>query len=160
MTGCFRTSCMRARCNRAAWFRSPPSSVPSASRRSAPTSFTASMRAPKSSTAAAPADTEVPWRRRAALGAAALILGASAASAASRAPVVTRGGALEGVEQDGVIAYLGIPYAVPPVGTLRWRPPQGLPRWPNVRRADHYGNDCMQVLRRPGGAAPAATGAP
>ena len=82
------------------------------------------------------------------------------ACAAARTPVPTRGGALEGTEHDGVVAYLGIPYAVPPVGDLRWRAPQGLPRWPGVRRADHFGNDCMQVRRPSGPGASRTSGVP
>ena len=78
----------------------------------------------------------------------ALVLGGAGAARAA-APVHTQGGALQGIDAQGVTAYLGIPYAVPPVGVLRWRPPQGLPHWSGVRTADHFGNDCMQG-RRPG----------
>jgi para-nitrobenzyl esterase len=44
----------------------------------------------------------------------------------------------------GVTAFLGIPYAAPPVGDLRWRPPQSAPPWTGVRRTDHFGASCMQ----------------
>jgi para-nitrobenzyl esterase len=44
----------------------------------------------------------------------------------------------------GVTAYLGIPYAAPPLGDLRWRPPQPAPHWDGVRKADHFGTSCMQ----------------
>jgi para-nitrobenzyl esterase len=41
---------------------------------------------------------------------------------------------------DGVVrAFRGIPYAAPPVGGLRWRPPQPVASWDGVRRADSYG---------------------
>ena len=46
--------------------------------------------------------------------------------------------------RDGVTAYLGIPYAAPPVGDLRWRPPQPAPHWEGTRTADHFGTSCMQ----------------
>lgn len=43
-----------------------------------------------------------------------------------------------------VRAFLGIPYAAPPAGDLRWRPPQPPERWKEVRDASHYGHRCMQ----------------
>jgi para-nitrobenzyl esterase len=45
----------------------------------------------------------------------------------------------------GVTAYLGIPFAAPPVGNLRWRAPQPVAAWHGVRPADHFGPSCMQV---------------
>ncbi len=53
-------------------------------------------------------------------------------------------GQLEGVLQDGVISYKGVPFAAPPVGDLRWRPPQPVAPWTGVRRAADFGADCMQ----------------
>ena len=41
-------------------------------------------------------------------------------------------------------AWLGIPYASAPTGALRWRAPQGPTSWKGVRRANRYGNPCMQ----------------
>jgi para-nitrobenzyl esterase len=58
----------------------------------------------------------------------------------------TPSGELQGIERQGVVAYLGVPYAAPPVGNLRWRPPQALPRWQGVRLADHFGDECLQRL--------------
>lgn len=40
--------------------------------------------------------------------------------------------------------YLGIPYAVPPVGSLRWTPPQPFGRWHGVFQATQFGNFCTQ----------------
>jgi para-nitrobenzyl esterase len=54
-------------------------------------------------------------------------------------------GSLSGlVATGGVTAYLGIPFAAPPVGDLRWRPPQPAARWEGVRPADKFGMSCMQ----------------
>jgi para-nitrobenzyl esterase len=53
-------------------------------------------------------------------------------------------GQLQGVEADGVISFKGIPFAAPPVGELRWRPPQPTPRWTGVRQAAEFGRSCMQ----------------
>ncbi len=61
-------------------------------------------------------------------------------------PVVSTGdGFVSGAPRaGGVTAYLGIPYAAPPVGDLRWRPPQPAAHWAGVRKADHFGTSCMQ----------------
>jgi len=68
---------------------------------------------------------------------------ALAAPAPGQPPVVHTGsGAVSGVQADGVDSYLGIPYAAPPVGELRWSPPQPPAPWDGVRAADAYGNRC------------------
>ncbi|MEV4314926.1 carboxylesterase family protein [Actinocrispum sp. NPDC049592] len=60
-----------------------------------------------------------------------------------RAPIVrVDTGVLRGSENGGVDSFLGVPYAAPPVGQLRWRAPQPAPRWPGVRDATAYGNRC------------------
>ena len=57
-------------------------------------------------------------------------------------------GAVSGkVLASGVKAYLGIPYAAPPVGELRWRDPQPVKPWKGVYHADRKMPECMQVLR-------------
>ncbi len=63
-----------------------------------------------------------------------------------QAPAVVRvdSGQLQGVEADGVISFKGIPFAAPPVGELRWRPPQPTPSWTGVRQAAEFGPSCMQ----------------
>jgi para-nitrobenzyl esterase len=62
-------------------------------------------------------------------------------------------GVIDGTIDNGVIAFRGIPFAAPPVGALRWRPPQPVSAWQGVRRSVSYGPDCMQVPF-PGDAAP------
>jgi para-nitrobenzyl esterase len=53
--------------------------------------------------------------------------------------VQTRCGTVEGIERQGVLQFRGIPFAAPPVGDLRWRPPQPAEPWTGVRRADEFG---------------------
>lgn len=45
----------------------------------------------------------------------------------------------------GILTFKGIPYAAPPVGVLRWRPPAPAGAWKGIRAANHFGNDCMQT---------------
>ena len=73
---------------------------------------------------------------------------ASAAQAQSPSGVVRPpAGAVQGLVHDGIAEFLGVPYAAPPVGPLRWRPPQAIPRWPNTLRATKFGNTCAQQQR-------------
>jgi len=55
-------------------------------------------------------------------------------------------GELQGVETDGVAAFRAIPYAAPPVGALRWRPPGPAPRWNGLRDAARPGPICIQPI--------------
>ena len=72
-------------------------------------------------------------------------------------PVVrVESGELQGVVDDGVVSFKGIPFAAPPVGELRWRPPQPAAKWTGVRQAAEFGADCMQGRFGP----PPAPGAP
>lgn len=59
--------------------------------------------------------------------------------------VRTRAGAIKGTASGDVLRFLGVPYAAPPVGALRWRPPQPVRPWRGVRSAQHSGPPCMQV---------------
>lgn len=58
--------------------------------------------------------------------------------------VRTTKGYVKGIEMSGVREFLGIPYAAPPVGPLRWRPPQEAAPWQGVRAATEFGNGCPQ----------------
>ncbi|MBL0916052.1 MAG: carboxylesterase family protein [Sphingopyxis sp.] len=72
--------------------------------------------------------------------AAALAATGSAAGQVAHAPA----GTLEGKNARGVAAFKGIPYARPPVGDLRWKPPVALPTWEGVRKAQSFGAACVQ----------------
>lgn len=71
---------------------------------------------------------------------AALALAASAGAATVHA---TAGRMIGRVEGD-VAIFRGVPYARPPVGALRWRAPQPLPRFPRAHQASTFGPICMQ----------------
>jgi para-nitrobenzyl esterase len=61
-------------------------------------------------------------------------------------PVVrTSEGPVQGLVRHGVFEFLGIPYAAPPVGKLRWMPPQPVERWRDARDARKFGNTCPQA---------------
>jgi para-nitrobenzyl esterase len=64
--------------------------------------------------------------------------------APAAAPVATASGLVQGVAEKDLTVYRGIPYAAPPVGGLRWRPPQRAARWEGVRPADRFGPDPYQ----------------
>ena len=71
-----------------------------------------------------------------------------AALAQSSADVVMTGaGQVKGATADGMRKYLGIPYAAPPVGELRWRPPQAPASWSGVRDATKFAAHCAQLNR-------------
>lgn len=58
--------------------------------------------------------------------------------------VVVANGELEGINDAGVMTFKGVPFAKPPVGDLRWRPPQPVDDWDGVRSAQKFGPRCMQ----------------
>jgi para-nitrobenzyl esterase len=81
----------------------------------------------------------------------ALILGSAAArvstaknSGTSSTVVKIEAGKVRGVVSGGLEIFKGVPYAAPPVGNLRWRPPQPVKRWKGVRAATDLAPDCMQ----------------
>jgi para-nitrobenzyl esterase len=67
-----------------------------------------------------------------------------APSAAAAGVVPTDRGPVRGVDTPAMKEYLGVPYAAPPVGELRWRPPQPAARWHRPLDASHFGNHCPQ----------------
>ena len=74
-----------------------------------------------------------------------LLASASPVFAADRAPVVDApAGRVSGTAAGDVRVFKGIPYAVAPIGKLRWRPPVALPRWSRERAATDFGPACVQ----------------
>lgn len=62
-------------------------------------------------------------------------------------PVVqTPDGEVRGMQGAGLRAFLGLPYAAPPVGDLRWRAPRQVQPWEGTRDATRIGADCTQAL--------------
>lgn len=61
--------------------------------------------------------------------------------------IETETGAVEGriVEEFDTLVWKGIPYAAPPVGTLRWKAPEDAQAWSGVRDAGDYGSRCFQA---------------
>lgn len=60
-------------------------------------------------------------------------------------PIVrTRQGDLEVLTTDGLGIFKGVPYATPPVGGLRWRSPKTPAPWKGVRKAQKFGDACVQ----------------
>ncbi|TVT18938.1 carboxylesterase family protein [Amycolatopsis acidiphila] len=73
----------------------------------------------------------------------AFLLLATGTATAAAAPVArTASGVVRGSSSSGVDSFLGIPYAAPPIGDLRWRPPAAPASWTGVRDAVAYGNRC------------------
>ena len=59
--------------------------------------------------------------------------------------VPTADGKLQGKHAEGIDQFLGVPYARPPVGPLRWQAPRPVRPWPGIRSATSYGNRCPQL---------------
>ena len=71
----------------------------------------------------------------------------------ARAEIVrVDGGQLSGAVVDDIRIYKGIPFAAPPVGTLRWKPPQPVAAWSGVRAADAFSPECIQPPYQAGSA--------
>jgi len=60
------------------------------------------------------------------------------------APVATEYGLLQGVAEESLTVYRGVPFAAAPVGELRWRAPQPHAKWEGIREARNFGPDPYQ----------------
>jgi len=80
------------------------------------------------------------------LAVAGALFGSSPPPAAQSALVVTApAGRLTGMAAGGIRAFKGIPYALPPTGPRRWKPPVPAARWTDMRDATAFGPVCMQA---------------
>lgn len=77
------------------------------------------------------------------------LCGASWLGAATAEAVKVEGGLIQGQVEDGLTVYRGVPFAAPPVGDLRWRPPQPAAAWDGVRDAAKFAPGCMQAMGAP-----------
>ncbi len=84
--------------------------------------------------------------------AAGVCLAGSPPSVVASAPlgVLVTGGEVSGRAVDGVVEYLGIPFAAPTGGEARFGPPRPVPPWPGVRPARDHGPQCVQNGYLPG----------
>lgn len=72
---------------------------------------------------------------------------ATATMVSTESAVTVTGGQIRGIASDGnpnIIAFKGVPFAAPPVGELRWRPPAPVVPWTSIRQAATNGSACPQ----------------
>lgn len=74
--------------------------------------------------------------------------------------VTTKQGKLQGSKENNLFVFRGIPFAAPPVGNLRWMPPQPVPAWEGVRPALKYGTIAPQKMMPAGGPIAVGTSEP
>ena len=89
--------------------------------------------------------------KRLALALAVFAAACTATPATSSDPTIAtiETGQLKALQAKGMLAFKGIPYAAPPVGALRWKPPVAAAKWDGVRDATTYGDICMQKMPNP-----------
>ncbi len=74
---------------------------------------------------------------------------APAVSSGDRAPSVSSpAGTVQGLMEGRIRVFKGIPYALPPVGAARWRPPQPASKWAGVKLATEFQPACLQTKPR------------
>ncbi|MDP3740485.1 MAG: carboxylesterase family protein [Hyphomonadaceae bacterium] len=98
-----------------------------------------------------------PFRRIASSVAAILAISLMACAGGSR-PATKRGsvvdapaGIVAGATDGDLRVFKGIPYALPPVGDARWKPPTAMPRWSGAKTATDFGPACVQPIARGNG---------
>ena len=67
------------------------------------------------------------------------------------ATIKTEDGLVQGTFENGLTVYRGIPFALPPVGNLRWRAPQPVKKWDTVLQAKKFAPGPMQGWTPPSG---------
>jgi para-nitrobenzyl esterase len=84
--------------------------------------------------------------------AALVVIALPAASAAPHTRAIVRAaiGIVRGEASDGLLVFRGIPYALPPIGSNRWKPPVPVPAWTGERDATRFAAACFQPKSRPG----------
>ncbi|MBS0276390.1 MAG: carboxylesterase family protein [Proteobacteria bacterium] len=82
------------------------------------------------------------------IAAAATLLLALAAPCSAAPVVKAPAGTLAGQADGTVNVFKGIPYAQPPVGPLRWKPPAPLPHWSGTKQATEFGPACIQPVSK------------
>ena len=79
--------------------------------------------------------------------AAALCFAAASPSYAAPTPVIdTPAGKLQGQMDGTTRVFKGIPYALPPIGAMRWKAPMPMARWEGVKAATAFGAACLQPV--------------
>ena len=87
-----------------------------------------------------------------------VLAAANLANAGAAPQVPTESGAISGVSASGLTVFKGVPFAAPPVGDLRWRPPMPAAPWTGTRKADAFAPACMQTgVSMPGETPPAVS---
>lgn len=71
----------------------------------------------------------------------------TAPAASLREPVATQNGQVAGTSSrvTNVMAFKGLPFGAPPVGELRWQPPQAVTAWDGIRDGSQFAPVCMQA---------------
>jgi para-nitrobenzyl esterase len=88
-------------------------------------------------------------RRLLTCGAAVASLAIALPASAQPGPTVQApAGAMQGLTDGAINVFKGIPYAQPPVGAQRWRPPVAMAKWSGVRSATQFGPACLQPTPR------------
>lgn len=88
------------------------------------------------------------------VAAVAVLVCALLSPAAWAVTVSTEGGLVEGAKENSALVFKGIPFAAPPIGPLRWRPPAPAAPWQGVRSVDRFSPICMQPGAYPDDAPP------
>ena len=73
------------------------------------------------------------------------IAGAAIPATTTRSLVATTDGQLQGKEEGDVVGFMGVPFAAPPVGQLRWHEPAPVRAWKGARNATAFGAPCAQA---------------